>query len=75
MSPAKSHMGKRRANRRVTEATRWLAAVNHRVRFYVLGGRSARENAAQHTLERLRGALSVLTAGVRSRVPAEIAPR
>jgi hypothetical protein len=63
------------ANPRVTEATHWLARVNHRVRFYVLGGRAARENAAQHTLERPRGRLGFSPRPARSRIPPKKAPR
>ncbi len=61
-------------NPRVTEATHWLARVNQRVTFYVLGGRSARENAAQHTLERPRGRLGFSPRAARSRIPPKKSP-
>ena len=63
------------ANPRVTEATHWLARVNQRVRFYVLGGRVARENAAQHTREAPRGRLGFSPRAARSRVLPKKAPR
>jgi hypothetical protein len=58
----------------VMGATRWSTAVNHRVTFYVLGGRAARENAAQHTLERPRGRLGFSPRAARSRIPPKKSP-